>query len=31
MCIMKTALKKSFVFIGIALFFVLMACAEQEI
>ena len=28
---MKTALKKSFVLIGIALFFVLMAWAEQKI
>ena len=28
---MKTALKKTFVLIGIALFFVLMAWAEQKI
>ena len=28
---MKTALKKSFVLIGIALFFVLMSWAEQKI
>ena len=28
---MKTAMKKSFVLIGIALFFVLMAWAEQKI